>query len=132
MNTVTQHELAVRQTVQRLQKMGVVVGRNIKDADLVADGKSVKVKTSAGARKNRFGDSFSWLFYLGKEKRADVYVLYIPPNKRLGFGVGLWLVVPGSELKAQTIYVSVRSLVSRWAPQVDRWDLIRRNGKAAK
>ena len=96
--------------------------------------KRVVIRTSEGARKGRFAKSHAWQFYMGKSDRPDVYVLYIPPSVRYGFGVGIWLVIPSRELsKIQTFQVSVRSLLTKWGKWADRWDLLTsRNGKAAK
>lgn len=56
--------------------------------------------------------------------RCDVYVFRI--SRIAEFKNGLYLIVPEKEIgDTLTVQVSLRSLISKWAKWVNRWDVIR-------
>lgn len=126
---IENHELAVRQV------RGILNARSFKvrmmprfwcPYDLLVNDKiKIEVKSAQLQRSNGNGSSL-WRFNIHRHNKVsahqiDVYVFCIPPFREAGCRNGIKVVVPAEHIKAKTIAISYRSLISVWSSFVDNW-----------
>ena len=133
-NKIQSHRRAVYRVCDKCKQLGVVTSlmpENGCGFDILANNLiRIEVKVAIKSQPVPRSAVEVWRFNIHRHNKIspdviDFYVFSIPAIASLGFKYGLALVVPGIEVSGKLITVSPRSLISKWAKWINRWDLIK-------